>query len=62
MSPYDEVYARLKRIRALWRELQRTPKSSSRYDVLIKEIHAESSAYSALVNAQGQKKTGGHDK
>jgi hypothetical protein len=56
MSPYDEVYARLKRIRALWRELQRTPRTSSRYKMLMKEIRAESSAYSALVNVQEQKK------
>jgi hypothetical protein len=58
MSADDEVFARLKRIRQLWRELRQTPKTSSRYSVLVKEIRAESSAYSALVDAQGQKKTG----
>ena len=58
MSPYDEVYARLERIKQLWVELQRTTSNSGRYEVLIGEIRAESLAYLALVDAQKQKKTG----
>lgn len=52
MSPYDEVYARLERIRELWRELQRTPADSRRYKALVEEVHTESVAYLALVEAQ----------
>jgi hypothetical protein len=58
MSPYDEVYARLERIKQLWVELQRTPPHSSKYEVLVGEIRAESLAYLALVDAQKQKKPG----
>ena len=58
MSPYDEVYARLERIKQLWVELQHTLPHSGRYDELFGEIRAESLAYLALVDAQKQKKTG----
>ena len=52
MSPYDEVYARIERIKELWRELQRTPRTSPRYGQLIEKIRTESAAYLSLVDAQ----------
>ena len=52
MSAYDEVYARLEHIKELWRELQKTPRSSPAYDELIEKIRAESVAYLALVDEQ----------
>jgi hypothetical protein len=58
MSPYDEVYSRLERIKQLWIQLQGTPPHSSKYEVLVGEIRAESLAYLALVDPQKQKKTG----
>ena len=33
MSPYDEVYARIEHIKELWRELQRTPRTSPTYAI-----------------------------
>jgi hypothetical protein len=52
MSPYDEVYARIERIKELWRELQRTPRTSPTYGRLIEKIRTESAAYLSLVDAQ----------
>jgi len=51
MSPYDEVYARIERIKELWRELQRTPRASPTYGELIEKIRTESVAYLSLVDA-----------
>ena len=52
MSPYNEVYARIERIKELWRELQRTPRTSPTYGQLIEKIRTESVAYLSLVDAQ----------
>jgi hypothetical protein len=51
---HDEVRARLERIKALMSELTRTPRPSARHLALVEEIHAETAAYlAALEAAQG---------
>jgi hypothetical protein len=52
MSTRPDVYARLDRIKELWRELERTRRTSPRYDELVAEIHSESLAYQALLAEQ----------
>lgn len=52
MSSQPDVFARLDRIKALWRELERTRPTLPRYEELIAEIHAESLAYQALLTEQ----------
>jgi hypothetical protein len=54
MSSDPGVYARLDRIKALWRELERTRRTLPRYAELIEEIRAESLAYQALLTAQDE--------
>jgi hypothetical protein len=52
MSSTPDVFARLDRIKELWRELERTRRTSSRYEELVGEIRAESLAYQALLIEQ----------
>jgi hypothetical protein len=52
MSPYDEVYARIERIKELWRELQRTPRKSPSHRELMGKIRTESAAYLSLIDGQ----------
>jgi len=52
MSVKPDVYARLDRIKELWRELERTRRRTPRYDELIGEIHSESLAYQSLLAEQ----------
>ena len=53
MSSKPDVFARLDRIKELWRELERTRRTSPRYEELVVEIRAESLAYQALLIEQG---------
>jgi hypothetical protein len=53
MNPPPHVYARLERVRTLWVELSKTPKTSTRYKVLMDEIRAEAVAYRVSVDARG---------
>jgi hypothetical protein len=53
MSSKPDVFARLDRIKELWRELERTRRTSPRYEELVGEIRAESLAYQALLIEQG---------
>jgi hypothetical protein len=50
-SPHDDVYTRLERIKALWDQLSCTRPKSRKYRSLVDEIHAESAAYLAVVDA-----------
>ena len=50
MSQYDEVDLRLEHIKELWRELQRTPRNSPTYEVLIQTIRTASASYLSLVD------------
>jgi hypothetical protein len=59
VSPYSEIDQRLQRLRELWRELQRTPVKSPKYDSLGKQIREESDAYQALLDAQQEQKKPG---
>lgn len=43
-SPPSGMHTRLERIKKLWLELEDTPRTSARYEVLIEQIHAESLA------------------
>jgi hypothetical protein len=52
MSSKPDVFARLDRIKELWRELERTRQTSPRYDELVDAIHAESLAYQTLLTEQ----------
>jgi hypothetical protein len=52
MSSKPDVFARLDRIKELWRELERTRRTLPRYEELIAEIHSESLAYQALLTEQ----------
>jgi hypothetical protein len=52
MSTKPDVFVRLDRIKELWRELERTRRTSSRYEQLVAEIRAESLAYQALLVEQ----------
>jgi hypothetical protein len=49
---HTDVYARLERIKELWRELERTRPTSGRYNALVDMIRAESSAYLTLLETQ----------
>jgi hypothetical protein len=50
MNPHRDVYGRLERIKALWKEIANTPKKSERYEALTQEIRAEAVAYLAGVD------------
>jgi hypothetical protein len=52
MSSKPDVFARLDRIKELWRELERTRRTLPRYEELVAEIRAESLAYQALLTEQ----------
>jgi hypothetical protein len=52
MSSHDEITARLGRVKELWRQLEQVRPTMPRYKELMKEIHAESLAYQALLTAQ----------
>jgi hypothetical protein len=52
MSSNPDVFARLDRIKELWRELEGTRRTSPRYEDLVAEIRAESVAYQALLTEQ----------
>jgi hypothetical protein len=52
MSSKPDVFARLDRIKELWRELERTRLTSPRYEELIEKIRTESLAYQALLTEQ----------
>jgi hypothetical protein len=52
MSSNPDVFARLDRIKELWRELEGTRRTSPRYEDLVGEIRAESVAYQALLTEQ----------
>jgi hypothetical protein len=52
MSSKPDVFARLDRIKELWRELEGTRRTSPRYEELVGEIRAESLAYQALLTEQ----------
>jgi hypothetical protein len=54
MTGKPDVYARLDRIKELWRELERTRRTSPRYEELVAEIHSESLAYQALLTEQDE--------
>jgi hypothetical protein len=56
---HDDVDARLARIKVLMNELMRTPRPSLRHLALVEEIHAETAAYLAAVEAVrgGDRKT-----
>jgi hypothetical protein len=49
MSSAPDVFARLDRIKELWRELERTRRTSPRYEELVRQIRTESVAYQALL-------------
>jgi len=51
VTPSCQVYARLDRVKALWREIAQTPKTSARYSELTREIRVEALAYRAGVDA-----------
>src|SRR5713226_2540325 len=51
VNPRHDVYARLERVKALWRDISQTPKASARYEDLVDEIRAEALAYRAGVDA-----------
>jgi hypothetical protein len=51
MNTHHDVYARLERVKRLWIELATTSKKSAGYKSLVDEIHAESIAYLAGVDA-----------
>jgi hypothetical protein len=52
MSSQNEITARLERIKGLWLELEQIKPTMPMYKELMKEIHAESLVYQALLNAQ----------
>ena len=52
MGSKPDVFARLDRIKELWRELERTRRTSPRYEELVGEIRVESVAYQALLIEQ----------
>ena len=52
MTRYDGIAARLERIKYLTEAQAHVPATSAPYRVLAKEIHTESAAYLALVDAQ----------
>jgi hypothetical protein len=52
MSSKPDVFARLDRIKELWRELEGTRRTSPRYEELVGEIRVESVAYQALLIEQ----------
>jgi hypothetical protein len=51
MTPGYQVYARLERVKVLLKEIAQTPKHSSRYTELTREIRVEALAYRAGVYA-----------
>jgi hypothetical protein len=51
MNPHQYVYARLERVKALWKELSTTSKTSARCRVVTDEIRAEALAYRTGVDA-----------
>jgi hypothetical protein len=53
MNPNHNVLvrSRLERIKALWVQISKTPKTSERYEVLVDAIRAEARAYIAAVDA-----------
>jgi hypothetical protein len=51
MSSHEDVVARLEHIKSLWDQLRRTRPKSRKYRALVEEIHAESAAYLAVVDA-----------
>jgi hypothetical protein len=52
MGAKPDVFARLDRIKELWLELERTRRTSPRYEELIAAIHMESLAYQTLLAEQ----------
>jgi hypothetical protein len=52
VESHHEVDARLERVKALWREITGTPRTSTRYQLLTEEIRAEAAAYLAAVDAE----------
>ena len=44
------MFARLERVKALWREISQTPQTSARYKALADAIRVEALAYRAGVN------------
>jgi hypothetical protein len=52
MNSEPDVFARLDRIKELWRELERTRLTSPRYEELVGQIRAASLAYQALLTGQ----------
>jgi hypothetical protein len=50
MNPDRDVDARLERVKALWKQIAKTPKTSARCNVLADEIRAEAAAYLAGVS------------
>ena len=52
MSSNSEIASRLERVKGLWLELEHVQPTTPRYEALMKEIRAESSAYLALLTAQ----------
>jgi len=51
VNPGYQLYARLDRVKTLWREIAQTPKTSARYKELAREIRVEALAYRAGVDA-----------
>jgi hypothetical protein len=52
MTGHEEIFARLDRLRSLWRALERLPGTSRHYEVLADEIHVESVTCLELIRAQ----------
>ena len=52
MTRYDDIAARVERIKYLSEALSRVSPTSAQSKVIAEEIHGESAAYLALVDAQ----------
>jgi hypothetical protein len=52
VSEQDQIAARLDRIKGLCQALERASRTSSRHRALAEELHLESAAYLALVDAR----------
>jgi hypothetical protein len=54
MGAKPDVFTRLDRIKELWHELERTRRTSPRYEELIGAIHTESLAYQTQLAEQDE--------
>jgi hypothetical protein len=51
MKEKDPAIPRLRRIREMWKELQKTEENSPEYERLVEQIRVLATEYKALVNA-----------